>query len=553
RLEYYTNAIIMNAVIDFHKDTKSKRRAMGHATGGIWEGLSNIINSIRPEYKHTLPKTHGSLRNKATNYQKNGYDELISGKYGNSNGQKVSSIVEKIIISLYVLEHKPYEEDVWRMYNRFINGDFILFDKKTGEVYDINSVLDKNNEPIQVGLTTVRNYIKKHRASVDKKRNDFLYYNNQHRPHHHRKSPMFSLSKLTLDDRNLPPVLTSGKHVMAYFVWDVASETILGYAFSTNKDKPLFIEAMQSAFRTIHANGLGMPFEVEVEHHLVSSFKTELEILFPFVRWSAGGNAQEKRAEHFNRIFKYQYEKLEFPTGRFYAKHEANRPNVQKEWNEEGMQDKIKKYTYEEVVGIYHKLINRYNNDPHPKIEGKTRMEVLIENVNPTCASLPLPIIAKSFGYKTETSLRRSQYMQVQYFKYTLPSPKYLDKINNNQGIDAYWLHDDEMNIPEVYIYQNGNYIATCPKIERYNEATVEQTDKDEAIKLAQNKYVNEFDKRINDDVNEMMTLGFIENTTDDIEDEQEDDFVYELQNKEEFEYVPEYSGADYAKKGNDY
>ena len=50
-----------------------------------------------------------------------------------------------------------------------------------------------------------------------------------------------------------------------------------------------------------------------------------------------------------------------------------------------------------------------------------------------------------------------------------------------NYKVDAYYLPDADGTINEVYIYQNGRYIATCKPVARYNENTAEQTEYDKA------------------------------------------------------------------------
>ena len=54
---------------------------------------------------------------------------------------------------------------------------------------------------------------------------------------------------------------------------------------------------------------------------------------------------------------------------------------------------------------------------------------------------------------------------------------------------------DADGTINEVYIYQNGRYIATCKAVARYNENTAEQTEADKAAYTEQAKYVAKFDK----------------------------------------------------------
>ena len=45
-----------------------------------------------------------------------------------------------------------------------------------------------------------------------------------------------------------------------------------------------------------------------------------------------------------------------------------------------------------------------------------------------------------------------------------------------------------------MYIYQHGAYIATCRRIEAYNEATAEQTERDREAYAEQAKYNAQFD-----------------------------------------------------------
>mgnify|MGYP007112424707 FL=1 len=65
--------------------------------------------------------------------------------------------------------------------------------------------------------------------------------------------------------------------------------------------------------------------------------------------------------------------------------------------------------------------------------------------------------------------------------------------------VDAYYLPDADGTINEVYIYQNGRYIATCKPVARYNENTAEQTEVDKAAYTEQSKYVAQFDKMMKD------------------------------------------------------
>src|SRR5690606_1960588 len=115
------------------------------------------------------------------------------------------------------------------------------------------------------------------------------------------------------------------------------------------------------------------------------------------------------------------------------------------------------------------------------------RMQVLIENLNPALPQLNKQFIYRYIGYETETSIQRNQYVKVQYAEYALPHPRVLERLAaNNREVTAYYIPDVDGAINEVYLYQNGQFICTCEKLESYNEAKAERTEADELAKLKQ-------------------------------------------------------------------
>ena len=258
-------------------------------------------------------------------------------------------------------------------------------------------------------------------------------------------------------------------------------------------------------FRLIDRQGWNCPAEVEVEHHLVSNFADGLiraGVVFPFVRWCNPGNSREKRAEHFNRVKKYTVEKrMQIGIGRWWAKLEANRPQIEKVYDEKNNTYKEREYTYEQLVADDIQAIRAYNNQLHPNqtlYPGLTRWEVLCHHQNPNLAPVDKALLYRFIGEMARTSIRRSKYCRVNYEDYALPSPELIGRLApNDYAVEAYYLPDGEGNVPEVYIYQNGAYIATCHRIEPYNEATAEQTDKDRAAYAEQAKYNAQFDAMV--------------------------------------------------------
>ena len=501
--EYTVNASVLQAVIALLNDTKILRKAM--QGGGVnWSEMAGAISYYQAEFGHTLPLSTNRFKARVNEFRESGYECLISKKFQNQNKRKVTYTIERLVLSLAAQEQRPYATVVMEMYNQFLCGELEVTDLETGEIYNPEEFVDKKGNPIVLSEGTIANILNDHKnkALLSKVHDSSWDFNNRYRPYHLRKVATFAGSKISLDDRDLPRPMHNGQRVKAYYAYDVASGAVVGYAYSRLKTKELFIDCMRNMFQTLDRNGLYMPAELEVEHHLVSNFADGLMnagTVFPLIRWCNPGNSREKRAEHFNRTKKYSVEKrLQTNIGRWYAKLEANRPKEEKVYDELNNTYKVKTYSYEELVADDIRAIQEYNSQLHPndkKYPGMTRWDVFCQTQNPDLAAWDRHVLYRYIGECTETSIRQNMYCTVQYQQFRLPSPDVIEKLApRNNKVLAYYLPDIDGNISEVYIYQNDKFIATCGLLERYNEATAEQTDADREAYIEQSKYVAQFD-----------------------------------------------------------
>ena len=391
----------------------------------------------------------------------------------------------------------------------FVQGDLELYDPETGEVLNPADFTDKDGNPLVLSPATVANYLNnpKNKALRGKLHMSQWDFNNAYRPYHLRSIGEYALSKVSLDDRDLPRPMKDGNRVKAYYAYDVVSGAVVGYAYNRYKTTELFLDCMRNMFQTLDRNGMYIPAELEVEHHLVSDFADGLMqagTVFPLIRWCNPGNSREKRAEHKNREKKYGVEKrTQVGIGRWYAKLEANRPKEEKVYDEKNNTYKVKTYSYEELVADDIRAIQTFNAQPHPnqkRYPGMSRWDVLCAHQNPNLAPWDKAVLYRFIGQHTETTIRQNTYCTVMYNQYGLPSPEIIEKLEpRNYKVDAYYLPDADGTINEVYIYQNGRYIATCKAVARYNENTAEQTEADKAAYTEQAKYVAKFDKMMKD------------------------------------------------------
>jgi hypothetical protein len=506
--EYTVNASVIEAVMRAMEDATFMRKAM--KAGPVnWGELAGAISYYQAEFGHTLPVSSNRFKKRVSDFKANGYESLISRKFMNQNRRKVTYDIERLLLSIDAQPEQPFNTTVWEQYNMFVQGDLELYDPETGEVLNPADFTDKNGNPLVLSPATVANYLNnpKNKALRAKLHMSQWDFNNAYRPYHLRSIGEFSLSKVSLDDRDLPRPMKDGNRVKAYYAYDVVSGAVVGYAYNRYKTTELFLDCMRNMFQTLDRNGMYIPAELEVEHHLVSDFADGLMqagTVFPLIRWCNPGNSREKRAEHKNREKKYGVEKrTQVGIGRWWAKLEANRPKEEKVYDEKNNTYKVKTYSYEELVADDIRAIQTFNAQPHPnqkRYPGMSRWDVLCAHQNPNLAPWDKAVLYRFIGQHTETTIRQNTYCTVMYNQYGLPSPEIIEKLEpRNYKVDAYYLPDADGTINEVYIYQNGRYIATCKPVARYNENTAEQTEYDKAAYTEQSKYVAQFDKMMKD------------------------------------------------------
>lgn len=506
--EYTVNASVIEAVMRAMEDATFMRKAM--KAGPVnWGELAGAISYYQAEFGHTLPVSSNRFKKRVNDFKANGYESLISRKFMNQNRRKVTYDIERLLLSIDAQPEQPFNTTVWEQYNLFVQGELELYDPETGEVLNPADFTDKDGNPLVLSPATVANYLNnpKNKALRGKLHMSQWDFNNAYRPYHLRSIGEYSLSKVSLDDRDLPRPMKDGNRVKAYYAYDVVSGAVVGYAYNRYKTTELFLDCMRNMFQTLDRNGMYIPAELEVEHHLVSDFADGLMqagIVFPLIRWCNPGNSREKRAEHKNREKKYGVEKrTQVGIGRWYAKLEANRPKEEKVYDEKNNTYKVKTYSYEELVADDIRAIQTFNAQPHPnqkRYPGMSRWDVLCAHQNPNLAPWDKAVLYRFIGQHTETTIRQNTYCTVMYNQYGLPSPEIIEKLEpRNYKVDAYYLPDADGTINEVYIYQNGRYIATCKPVARYNENTAEQTEYDKAAYTEQSKYVAQFDKMMKD------------------------------------------------------
>ena len=522
--EYVTNASVLNACIKLYNNAKAIQRTMGQKYD--WSMMSQAVEGYRMKTGHTLPSSMLRFRKKVNEYMRDGYQCLVSGKFGNQSSRKVDYRTERLILSIAALPNKPFNTNVWEMYNSFVCGELDVYDPETGELFDPKEWTDKSGEPRSLSESTITNYLNKpkNRLFIEHSQDSYTTFMHEQMPHVHRHAPEFSFSKVSFDDRDLPRKLKDTKaRPKAYYAYDVASQCVVGYAYNRSKNVDLVADCFRSMFRLIESKGWGCPAQVEVENHLMSQWKDSFlkaGVLFPFVRFCAPMNSQEKYAEPMNGAKKRRVEhRNHLGIGRFYAKDRHYRTEAKKVFDEKNDTYEDKQYySWEELIADDIRDIKEFNNTLHPnqkKYPGMTRWQVLEANMNPTLQKMDKSVWARFIGEHTETSIRRNSYCRVAYKDWWLSKTEVMERLEpNNYKVDAYWLTDGDGNATDVYIFQNDRLIDKLEDVGTFNTADAEQTDADREIFVKQQKKIAAFNAYVKENAITSVGISKSEPTT---------------------------------------
>ena len=511
QVEYNANASILNAIGKYLTELKGRNKRLSKKTSGMWDLISDATNAIDiTRYPHTLPTHPLRLHDKYKNYLQHGYFHLIHKGNKNVNARKVNDDVERLIISLYCIQNLPFGTWVYDNYLQFLSGSLTIVDGETGNIYDRDDYFDhEKGTYITISRSTVWNIINNpaNTIIIDRLRNNRIDHITKSTPYNHRKLPQFSLSKISMDDRTLSRKTTDGKWLNAYMAFDVLSDAVISCVHSTDSPSVSMVwDCFREMFHTINQHNLVWPGEVEVENHLMSDIREDLDAMFSYVTFCAPGLSRSKRAEHKIRSKKYGDEK-KFQTGIGRWNQKGAYKTKSENKDEDYKQPRIPIAT---LVADDRDSIQRFNHSLHPNqkmFPGKTRWQVLVENMNPDLSRPQKHKLFRYMGIRTETSIRNNDFAQVMYEKYAIDNQGAIARLKpNNYSVEAYYVPDPDGNIGEVYLYQGETFISKATKIERYNEAKMERTAADEEIRTNQAKRQAHFFKVERDGIQEKVT-----------------------------------------------
>lgn len=325
-IEKYTyNASVLNAVITCKTNRKAYIKTLG---GGlqvnIWESLSRDVNAFQ-EVAHDLPTTPTTLRHKVTKYLKEGYDAIISKKYGSRNAASVKNEQQWALLEELLKKHQ-------NLNNEQVAYHYNIYAKVAG--WDTLSG------------SSVANYRKELDIFTFAGRRGMTEFIHQKRMQVKRYRPSLPMLYWTLDgwdaellyqkneiNKNGHSVTTYTNRLTAVMVLDPFNDYIIGYAIGERESPTLIKQAMKNAIN--HTRELFgdryKPYQLQADNYQKKKMSEIYQFLTKHFTPSEVKNAKSKIIEPFFDKFNEQYFQKELAinwSGHNVNAQRKNQPNA---------------------------------------------------------------------------------------------------------------------------------------------------------------------------------------------------------------------------------
>lgn len=492
--QYVINATTWQSLLQLEADILNVRKGMNKRspTRGLANDLLSHVQSFNdtlpPSRKHNLPASLPRFKEALKAFKMNGLFSVIKDPHGKGkqNARKVDEQVLMVLQGLFVGQrHKPTPTEIYQQYEAFLSGYVQIFNEETGELFEPKEFPKLSESTVTSYLMNWENKI----ASYKLRSGNRQTYKGTFIPHGQMELPKFAGSLLSIDDRQPPFWYEKGKRLWFYIGLDVASDCITCFVYGKTKEG-IILEFYRQLIRNYHDWGVELPYELECESSLNSSFtETFLQegYMFQSVRMEAN-NAQGKIIE---RRFGHLRNNIEKKANGWIA-----RPHAKSESNQAG-KGKTEIIPYKELVQARLADLEDWNNQPSRQDKNQSRWEYFLNNQKSDLPKTNYRAILPHLGYKQTTSCQRG-FISLQGKKRAiadngkiLTGDALIEKMKQIEGkeFDVFWLDDNEGNVLKAIVYQNGRYVCEVQEMPKFQRAKAEQTEQDLINKVLQDAY----------------------------------------------------------------
>jgi len=369
--DYICTANIFNAIKIVFEDRSSAKKAFGKKTGTIFKSIAKVIHELpKNNYPHSLPKNYRTLKIRYDKFIENGYEGIISNKWGNKNSEKINDSAKVWLIS--------------RMANqveKVANMAQLL--------YEYNLKADKNEWLKIIETDTIYNFLHKpeikylwygHRYGELKAKEKYTYQNKTSMPSMRDSLWYSDGTKLNLwyKDANGKPATCQ-----VYEVMDAYSDVFLGYHVSPTENFKAQFSAYRMAVKVSQARPHQTSFDNQGGHGKLEAGNF-LNKISKIASKTKPYNGKSKTIENaFKRFQMEVMKKLWYFTGQnIQAKSPESKANL------EFVQANLKNLLpLSEVIAQYEALRNQWNARLHHATK-IPRIEMYRSSLNPEVPKL---------------------------------------------------------------------------------------------------------------------------------------------------------------------
>lgn len=350
--EYVINASVLNRLLELSNLQRSRRNMSGNRTPICWEAIYNTCEILRDEYQHTLPKNEARLREKLRIYKAEGYACLVSGKLANGNALKITAEAGRQIIAL-----KRSKTPVYTNQQLFEKFNEIAARKGWKPLKSTNALVAFLNRPeieiqwkdAQLGDKAAKMLYARQNSTILPAVRDALWYGDG--------------TKLNLYYKTFQGGKWVPASLQVFEVVDASSEVLLGYNISNVEN----FESMYEAYRNAIEFTGHLPEELVFDNQGGTKRADASEWLKKISRLSRPTQPYNGPSKTIENIFsRFQSQVLHqfwfFTGGNVTAKSDRSKQDL------DFIMANIQNLpTYQELVELYPKLRDQWNNMLHPK------------------------------------------------------------------------------------------------------------------------------------------------------------------------------------------
>ena len=363
--EYTSNASVLKMLWERMNELTSTTHALGGGRrSDLWDIVSTQSEKLREVTSHTLPKNLARLKEKMSQFKKNGYESLISGKIGNKNTLKITEEAGRRLIALKRSKVPVLtDRQIFEQFNaEAAERDWKPIKSLSGLKAWLESPQVKPlwYDAVHGELNAHQRYDRRHRTELPQRR-DTLWYGDG--------------TKLNLYYRDEDGKVRT---TSVYEVIDAYSETFLGYCISDTED----YEAQYMAYRMAVQVSGHKPYEIVHDNqggHKKANSSGMLDKICRVHRTTAPYNGASKTIESVFGRFQQEvlHKDWRFTGQNITARKQSSRPNVE---FLEANKDQL--YTLDELKAAYLKARTEWNEMVHPST-GEQRIKMYQSSENP--------------------------------------------------------------------------------------------------------------------------------------------------------------------------